>query len=230
MTAQVVEVKEDQPGESEMPSACSHAAGIPDGHTAAPQARDALNVFLQKPSSPSPKRSRLLRVAEAAEDSDKPSNDGCSFTAHPSDGPRQGGGDATGAAASSPPARSLCTTCSPQSFLQEEHYSKMVAEKSSQWFSLFPRSPCDESSVTSGSSPADSTSSPVPVIATKPPSSSTSFPCDQLGLATPPAIKSMHTPFSQVSQSSCINYYSLKGQLGFFRRTAHSHIKGLRAS
>lgn len=194
VAAQVVKVKENQWGESEMSSVCSPVAGLPDGQTAMPESRqdsEALNLFLLKPSTASPKLSHLLGAAGTAEDSNKPSDNGC---------PRHGVMDNTGASLSSPPGRSPWMTCSPQSFLQEEQYSKMVAEKSSQWFSLLPRSPCDESSVTSGSSPADSASSPVPVMATKSPWSSSSFPYGQSGSTTPPGIKSTHTPISQVSR------------------------------
>lgn len=204
-----------------MPSVCSHA----DGQTAVPEShegRGALNLFLQKPCAASPTLSHLSAVAAAAEDSTKPSNNGCSpnfpiATPHSADGSRQGVRENAGASVSSPPGRSPWMSCSPQSFLQEEQYSKMVAEKSSQWFSLLPRSPCDESSVTSASSPANSASSPVLVIATKSPSSSSSFTCGQLGAATPPAIKSMHTPISQVSRCSYrLLYLPPKEQFEFF--------------
>lgn len=192
-------MEENQWGESETPS------DIPDGQTAVPErheGRDALNLFLQKPSAASPKLSRPSGVAATAEDSkNECSPNILTGTSHSTDGTRQG--MTAGASALSPLGLSPWMTCSPQSFLQEEQFSKMVAEKSSQWFSLLPRSPCDDSSVTSGSSPTDSASSPVPVIATKSPSSSSSFPHGQFGAAAmPPGIKSTHTPISQVSRCS----------------------------
>lgn len=215
VTAQVVKVKENQWGESEMSSVCGTAAGSPDGQMAMPdsrQGREALNLFLQKPSTATPKLSHLLGAVGTAEDSNKPPNNRCSpdvlsTTPHPADS----------ASVLSAPGRSPCKTCSPQSFLQEEPHSKMVAEKSSQWFSLLPRSPCDESSVASGSSPTGSTSSPVLVMATKSPSSSSLFPYGHLGSATTPGIKSTHTPISQVSRCSYkFIISSSKEQHGFF--------------
>lgn len=216
-------MKENQWGESEMSSVCSPEAGLPDGQTAMPENRqdsEALNLFLQKPSTASPKLSHLLGAAGTAEDSNKPSNNRCppnvlSAAPHPADGTWQGVTDNTGASVSSPPGRSPWMTCSPQSFLQEEQYSKTVAEKSSPWFSLLPRSPCDESSVTSGSSPADSASSPVPVMATKSPWSSSSFPYGQFGSTTLPGIT--HTPISQVSRCTYkFIIFPTKEQFGFF--------------
>lgn len=198
-----------------MPSVCSHTAGIPDGQTAVPESHEdgeALNLFLQKPSAFSPKLSHLSGAAAPAGDSKKPSSNACPpnipiATPHPVDASRQEVTENAGASVSSPPGRSPWMTCSPQSFLQEEQFSKVVTEKSSQWFSLLPRSPCDESSVTSGSSPANSASSPVLVIATNSPSSSSSFPYGQFGAATPPGIRSTHTPISQVSQCSYVLHY-----------------------
>lgn len=205
VTAQAVKVKENQWGDLEMSSVCSPAAEIPDAQAAmaeSRQDREALNLFLQKPSTTSPKLSHLLGAAGSAEDSNKPSNNGFSpevLSAAPHPGTQRLATDNSCASVWSPPGRNPWMTCSPQSSLQEEQYSKMLAEKSSQWFSLLPRSPCDESSVTSGSSPADSASSPVPVMATKSPWSSSSFPYGQCGSAMLPGIKSTHTPISQVS-------------------------------
>lgn len=208
VTAQAVKVRENQWGESEMSSVCSPAAEIPDAQTAMAESRQdpaALNLFLQKPSTASPKLSHLLGAAGSAEDSNKPSNNGfppevLSAAPHPAGGTQRLVTDDPCASVSSPPGRNPWMTCSPQSSLQEEQYSKTLAEKSSQWFSLLPRSPCDGSSVTCGSSPADSASSPVPVMATKPPCSSSSFAYGQCGSAMlPPGINSTHTPISQVT-------------------------------
>lgn len=241
MTAQLVKVEENQWGETEMPAVCSHAAGIPDGQTAVQESqegRDALNLFLQKPSAASPKLSHLSGVTATVEDSKKPSNNACSpnilvATPHLAGDTRHRVTENAGASGSSPLGRSPWMTCSPQSFLQEEQFSKMVAEKSSQWFSLLPRSPCDESSVTSGSSPANSASSPVPVFATKSPSLSSSLPYGQFGAATSPGIKSAHTLISEVSRCSCVlHYLPPKEQFEFLIPatvfTAHSDMKKLR--
>ncbi|XP_008402228.1 bromodomain adjacent to zinc finger domain protein 2B isoform X2 [Poecilia reticulata] len=42
-----------------------------------------------------------------------------------------------------------CMTCSPQSILPDNQLSAVLTEKSSEWFSLLPRTPCDGSSVVS---------------------------------------------------------------------------------
>lgn len=216
MTAQVVKAEENPWGESEMPLVRSHVAGIPDGQTAvleSHQDSDALNLFLQKPSAASPKLGYLAAVAATADDSKEPSDEsspnGLTAPPPPADGTRRAVTDDAGTPVWSPAGRSPWTSCSPQSVLQEEQFSKMVADRSSQWFSLLPRSPCDQSSVTSGSSPANSASSPVPVIDAKSPPSSSVLPCSQFGTATPPGIKGTHTLVSQVSRRSYILHHLL---------------------
>lgn len=207
MTAQVV--KEGQQDETK-PLVCSPTQS-PDSDTTTPESqqdKDALNLFLQKPSSSS-KLSKLLEVAKMVEDSDKPPNNSYSAktpsaASHPSystcqtDSSPQGLTDKTSGLVPSQLRSSPWITCSPQSFLQEDQYSKIMAEKSSQWFSLFPRSPCDESSVTSGSSPANSSSSPLPIISNKSPSSLSPYPQSATSSTTPSAIKGMQSPVPQV--------------------------------
>lgn len=208
MTAQVV--KEEQQDETK-PVVCSPTQS-PDGDTTTPgsqQDKDVLNLFLQKPSSSSSKLIKLLEVAKMVEDSDKPPNNSYSAktpsaASHPSystcqtDSSPQGLTDKTSGLVPSPLRSSPWITCSPRSFLQEDQYSKIMAEKSSQWFSLFPRSPCDESSVTSGSSPANSASSPLPIISNKSPSSLSPYPQSATGSTSPTGIKSMQSPVPQV--------------------------------
>lgn len=236
MTAQVV--KEEQQDETK-PVVCSPTQS-PDGDTTtleSQQDKDALNLFPQKPSSSSSKLSKLLEVAKMVEDSDKPPNNSYSATTpsaastaystaySPSystcqtDSSPQRLTDKTSGLVPSPLRSSPWITCSPQSFLQEDHYSKIMAEKSSQWFSLFPRSPCDESSVTSGSSPANSASSPLPII-NKSPSSRSPYPQSASDSTTPSGIKSMQLPVPQVGWYRHRLLIS-KGQLGFYSPPPH---------
>lgn len=230
MTAQVVKAEETQWGEPETTGISDVQRAVPECH----ESGSALNLFLQKPSAASPKLSHLSGVAATAADPKKPSNNQCSpnalaATCHPADGTGQGVTENAGAPASSLPGRGPWMTCSPQSFLQEEHFAKAVTEKSGQWFSLLPRSPCDDSSVTSGSSPANSASSPVPLLSA---SSSSSFPYGQFGAATPPGVKSTHAPTSQVSRRSYALHYlpQFEFLVPATVQTAHSDIKGLSAA
>ncbi|XP_041858352.1 bromodomain adjacent to zinc finger domain protein 2B isoform X2 [Melanotaenia boesemani] len=134
------------------------------------------NLFLQKPSSLS-KLSKLLDVAKMAHDSDMSAQkiytgEVPAMAFYPSYPTSQT--DKTDASISSLLSaaqlkHSLWMTHSPKSILHYDQLSKILTENSSEWFSLLPRSPCDGSSVTSGSSPPASSSSPQP-IRTKSPS------------------------------------------------------------
>uniref|UniRef100_A0A3P8PR94 Bromodomain adjacent to zinc finger domain 2B n=1 Tax=Astatotilapia calliptera TaxID=8154 RepID=A0A3P8PR94_ASTCA len=153
-----------------------------DNDTASQQDKD--NLFLQKPGSLS-KLSKLLEVGKMGQDSDINTQNSHSFkvpttASYPSYPAsqivptQQGLMDKLDTAVpfllSATQLKSIhWVTQSPQSSLHYDQLSKTLTEKSSQWFSLFPRSPCDESSVTSGSSPPVSSSSPQP-IRTKSPS------------------------------------------------------------
>ena len=181
-TAQVIRVKEEQL-EKNKKSVVSSPAQSTDGDTAIPESqqdKDSLNLFLQKPGSFS-KLSKLLEVAKMAQDSDinsqnSPSAKVPSAACYPSyptsqaATSHQGLIDKTDASVPSPLKSSPWITCSPQTIHHDDQLSKLLTEKSNQWFSLFPRSPCDESSVTSGSSPPAS-SSPLQTINAKSPSS-----------------------------------------------------------
>lgn len=154
-----------------------------EGDTATMQSqqdKDSLNLFLQKPGTFS-KLSKLLQVDNIAKDSDissnncysarvpvaasSPSNSTCQTTS-----PQQGLADKTDGLVQSLVRSSPWISCSPQPVLQDDQLSKIITEKSNQWFSLFPRSPCDESSVTSDSS-APASLSPLQIITPKSPSS-----------------------------------------------------------
>lgn len=169
-------------GEEKTPLIGSPVAEISDDQTAVlerHQDGDSPDLFLQKPFAASPGLDHFSPNVLIATPTPPLTNN---------------------APPSSPAGRSPWMICSPQSFLQEEQFSKMMAEGSNQWFSVLPRSPCDDESVTSCSSPADSASSPVPVIT----SSSSALTYGQFGTVAPPGIKSTHLPISQVSGCSCI--------------------------
>ncbi|XP_056289566.1 bromodomain adjacent to zinc finger domain protein 2B isoform X2 [Pseudoliparis swirei] len=183
-TSAVIGVKEEEQEETKKAVASSPAQST-DGSTTTPegqQDKDSLNLFLQKPGSFS-KLSKLLQVAKMAPDSDI--NSHCSHSArvpttacHPSyptsrTATRQQGlidklDTSVVSLLGAPQLNSPWMNCSPQSIFHEDLLSKILMEKSNQWFSLLPRSPCDESSfASSGSSPPASsplqTSSPNPL-------------------------------------------------------------------
>ncbi|XP_071328889.1 bromodomain adjacent to zinc finger domain protein 2B-like isoform X2 [Trachinotus anak] len=227
-TTQVIRIKEEQLKETNKPVA-SNPAQNADGDTATPESqqdKDSLNLFLQKPGSLS-KLSKLLEVAKMVRDSDINSHNSqnshsaiipttASYPSHPT--------SQTGISHSSPPATpqqgltdktdtpvlsllsaphlksSPWITCSSQSVVHDDQLSKMLNEKSSQWFSLLPRSPCDESSVTSGSSPPASSSSPQ-TISTKSPSSLSPNPLASASYNTPAGINNIQLPALQQVKS-----------------------------
>ncbi|KAF7215937.1 bromodomain adjacent to zinc finger domain protein 2B isoform X2 [Nothobranchius furzeri] len=115
------------------------------------------NLFLHNPSS----FSQLRKVFEVAKTTEAPPSESYSF--HPTSQM-----DTT----VSPESSGLGAgwfTCSnwiahsPPSISHHEQPSKMFTEKCREWFSLLPRSPCDESSVTSSSSSPTCSSSPQPL-------------------------------------------------------------------
>lgn len=206
----MIQVKEEQQEETKKPVVSSPAQST-DGDTTTPegqQDRDSLNLFLQKPGSFS-KLSKLLEVAKMARDSDIDSH--CSRSANvPSTASypsfptsqtatsQQGLMDKSDTSVlslrSAPLLISPWITCSPQSVFHEDQLSKMLMEKSSQWFSLLPRSPCDESSFTSGSSPPDS-SSPLQTVSTESPSPE---PLATASSSAPAGISNIQPSVSQV--------------------------------
>lgn len=224
-TAQVIRVKEEQLEETKKP-VVSSPAQITYGDTATPgsqQDKDSLNLFLQKPGSLS-KLSKLLEVAKMAQDSDISSHNSqnshsakipttATYPSHPTSqtgishipkpaAPQQGLTDKTDTSVpsllSAPQLKSSpWITCSPRSVLHDDQLSKILMEKSNQWFSLLPRSPCDESSVTSGSSPPACSSSPQ-TISTKSPSSLSPNPPATASYSAPARINNIQSPVLQV--------------------------------
>uniref|UniRef100_A0A671YXZ5 Bromodomain adjacent to zinc finger domain 2B n=1 Tax=Sparus aurata TaxID=8175 RepID=A0A671YXZ5_SPAAU len=201
-TAQVIRVKEEQPEETRTLGTDGDAT-----RTESQQDQDSLNLFLQKPGSFS-KLSKLLEVAKMAQDSDINSHNSlsakvptaASYPSYPTSQTatsQQGLTDKTDTSAfkSSP-----WITGSPQLMLHEDQLSKVLTEKSNQWFSLFPRTPCDEDSVTSGSSPPASYS-PLQTISTKSPSSLSPNPSAASSSSTPAGINNVQSSVLQQVKS-----------------------------
>ncbi|XP_040913067.1 bromodomain adjacent to zinc finger domain protein 2B isoform X2 [Toxotes jaculatrix] len=222
-TAQMTKVKEEQLEETKKPMVSSPAQSM-YSDAASPenqQDKDSLNLFLQKPGSLS-KLSKLLEVAKMARESDSSSHNShsvkipttASYLSHPISQtgispqpttPQQGLADKTDTSVpsllSAPQLKSSpWITCSPQSVLHEDHLSKILTEKSNQWFSLLPRSPCDESSVTSGSSPQASSCSPQ-TMSTKSPSSLSPNPLATASYNAPAGINNIQLSVLQQVKS-----------------------------
>ncbi|XP_038576345.1 bromodomain adjacent to zinc finger domain protein 2B-like isoform X2 [Micropterus salmoides] len=215
--AQLIRVKEEQLVETKKPVVSSPVQST-DGDTSTPeiqQDKDSLNLFLQKPGSFS-KLSKLLEVAKMAQDSDINSHKShsarvpttTSYPSYPTSQTattQQGQMDKTDTSVpsllSAPPLKSSpWITCSPLPIIHDEQLSKILTEKSNQWFSLLPRSPCDESSVTSGSSPP-AASSPLQTICTKSPSSLSPNPLATVSSGTPAGINNMQSSVLQQVKS-----------------------------
>ncbi|KAK2839735.1 hypothetical protein Q5P01_013475 [Channa striata] len=188
---QVVGVKDNQLEETRKPSVPIPGQSTVGDMTTADrqQDKDDLNLFLQKPDSLS-KLSKLLEVAKMTQDSNShsakvpttvsnlsyPSSQREISHSPPSAMSQQELSDKADTFVpllhSAPQLQSSpWTTCSPQYILHDEGFSKILMEKSSQWFSLLPRSPCDESSVMCSFGPTASSSSSQ-TVSTRSPSSS----------------------------------------------------------
>lgn len=213
----MIRVKEEPQEETKKPVFSSPEQST-DGDRTTPESqqdKDSLNLFLQKPGSFS-KLSKLLEVAKMTQDSDIDSHNSpnshsakapttASYPSYPTSQAgttQQGLIDKTDTSVpsllSAPQLKSSpWITCSPQSVLHDEQLSKMLTEKSNQWFSLLPRSPCDEYSVTSGSSPPAS-SSPLQTVSTKSPSSLSPNPLATSSSSAPAGINNMHSSVLQV--------------------------------
>uniref|UniRef100_A0A8C9ZYP5 Bromodomain adjacent to zinc finger domain 2B n=1 Tax=Sander lucioperca TaxID=283035 RepID=A0A8C9ZYP5_SANLU len=211
-TAQVLRVKEEQQEEMEKPTVSSPAQST-DGDTTTPegqQDKDSLNLFLQKPGSFS-KLSKLLEVAKMAQDSDINSHNShsakvpttASYSSYPTSQTattQQGLIDKADTLVPSLLRSSPWITCSPHSVLHDDQLSKILKEKSNQWFSLLPRSPCDESSFTSGSSPL-AASSPLQTVSTKSPFSLSPNPPATTISSAPAGINNMQPSVLQQLKS-----------------------------
>ncbi|XP_032385707.1 bromodomain adjacent to zinc finger domain protein 2B isoform X2 [Etheostoma spectabile] len=211
-TDQVLRVKEEQQEELEKPTVSSPAQST-DSDTTTPegqQDKDSLNLFLQKPGSFS-KLSKLLEVAKMAQDSDINSHNSlsakvpttASYSSYPTSHTvttQQGLMDKTDTLVPSLLRSSPWITCSPDSVIHDNQLSKILKEKSNQWFSLLPRSPCDESSFTSGSSPP-AASSPPQTVSTKSPFSLSPNPLVTASSGAPAGISNMQPSVLQQVKS-----------------------------
>ncbi|KAJ8282378.1 hypothetical protein COCON_G00048970 [Conger conger] len=197
-SAQAVQVKEEEepPEVSEKPLGTSPAPSS-EGDVATPerlQEKDSPNLFLQKPGSFS-KLSKLLEVAKmSAEPEGHPQKENGNPvpTAPTPTSPSPAHADPQTAVPSSPPPPVLTAATpdppllipakasSPQPLLPGDQLFRVLTEKSGQWFSLLPRSPCDESSLTSTPTPPVSARPKSP-----PPSSPTHLATSTSTLSSP---------------------------------------------
>uniref|UniRef100_A0A8C7F0I0 Bromodomain adjacent to zinc finger domain 2B n=1 Tax=Oncorhynchus kisutch TaxID=8019 RepID=A0A8C7F0I0_ONCKI len=171
---ELVQVKEEverRPQEVEGRLGASTLEGSRDKHT--------LNLFLQKPGSFS-KLSKLLEVAKMSPDSDNhPHSLSCSLAKVPttvsSPIPEPSTALLSPSYLSSGPGK---ISSSPQQLQPNDQLFRVLTEKNCHWFSLLPRSPCDESSVSTSSTTTPPASSPYSSSTTRPksPSSLSSNP------------------------------------------------------
>ncbi|KAG7466909.1 hypothetical protein MATL_G00147360 [Megalops atlanticus] len=155
------------------------------------------NLFLQKPDSFS-KLSKLLEVAKMSPESDEHhQKQNGSPAAVPATAPspthanfQTGLPSSLPAAPAPPPAEapphhgSPAKRASPHQLLPNDQLFRVLTEKSGHWFSLLPRSPCDDSSLTSN--PTPQTASPQSCSAgPKSPSSSSPTPTAACASASP---------------------------------------------
>uniref|UniRef100_A0A7N6A722 Bromodomain adjacent to zinc finger domain 2B n=1 Tax=Anabas testudineus TaxID=64144 RepID=A0A7N6A722_ANATE len=180
----VIGVQEGQLEETQKPVVSSVVQSTVSD-TESQQDKGSINLFLQKPGSLS-KLSKLLEVAKMTQDINSHNGlnsrsakvpttashlsylsfqSGISSSSPSATYQQVISTDKTDTSVPSPLSvtqlkGSPWITCSPQHIPHDDQLSKILTEKSSQWFSLLPRSPCDEFSVTSGSCPPASSSSP----------------------------------------------------------------------
>ncbi|XP_044922530.1 bromodomain adjacent to zinc finger domain protein 2B isoform X16 [Mustela putorius furo] len=147
-----------------------------------PKEKDNTNLFLQKPGSFS-KLSKLLEVAKMPPESDvmtpKPNNsaNGCTLS-YQNSGKHSLGSVQSTATQSNMEKTDANNLFSPGSSGPGKFYSplpndqllKTLTEKNRQWFSLLPRTPCDDTSLTHADIPAASVVTPQ----SQPPSTSPS--------------------------------------------------------
>ncbi|CDQ57230.1 unnamed protein product [Oncorhynchus mykiss] len=202
---ELVQVKEEverRPQEVEGRLGASTLEGSRDKHTATPD-KHTLNLFLQKPGSFS-KLSKLLEVAKMSPDSDNhPHSLSCSLAKVPTtvSSPIRPTIQTTLPSNPSASPALLCPevkaepstallspsylssgpgkmSSSPQQLQPNDQLFRVLTEKNCHWFSLLPRSPCDESSVSTSSTTTPPASSPYSSSTTRPksPSSLSSNP------------------------------------------------------
>ncbi|KAG9340882.1 hypothetical protein JZ751_020075 [Albula glossodonta] len=195
----MVQIKEEPPEVPEEKAlgviaelSCEGDAATPE----APQEKDSPNLFLQKPGSFS-KLSKLLEVAKMSTESEghPKKQNGCSSAAIPTasssptltdsqmllpGSPPSALTEPNSGATPDPPAPPLLTAhlpspvkaCSPQPLLPGDQLFRVLTEKSGHWFSLLPRSPCDDASLTSAPTPPAASPQSASARPKSPPSSS----------------------------------------------------------
>lgn len=173
----MIRVKEEQLEETQKPVVSSPVQSTISDTTTPESQQDkgSLNLFLQKPGSLF-KLSKLLEVAKMTPDihfhnglnsHSTKVHTNASYFSYPCSQRRISHSPPSATYQQDTCVSSLLSatqlkgspwiTCSPQYIPHDDQLSKIQTEKSSQWFSLLPRSPCDESSVTC---PSASSSSP----------------------------------------------------------------------
>ncbi|XP_024260270.2 bromodomain adjacent to zinc finger domain protein 2B isoform X10 [Oncorhynchus tshawytscha] len=206
---ELVQVKEEverRPQEVEGRLGASTLEGSRDKHTATPD-KHTLNLFLQKPGSFS-KLSKLLEVAKMSPDSDNHSLS-CSLAKvpttvsspiHPTIQTTLPSNPSASPAPLCPEVKAEPSTAlfspsylssgpgkmssSPQQLQPNDQLFRVLTEKNCHWFSLLPRSPCDESSVSSTTTPP----------ASSPYSSSTTRPKSPSSLSSNPLASTSASP------------------------------------
>ncbi|XP_026231800.1 bromodomain adjacent to zinc finger domain protein 2B isoform X3 [Anabas testudineus] len=223
-TTQVIGVQEGQLEETQKPVVSSVVQSTVSD-TESQQDKGSINLFLQKPGSLS-KLSKLLEVAKMTQDINSHNGlnsrsakvpttashlsylsfqSGISSSSPSATYQQVISTDKTDTSVPSPLSvtqlkGSPWITCSPQHIPHDDQLSKILTEKSSQWFSLLPRSPCDEFSVTSGSCPPASSSSPW-AISAKSCSSPSTNSLATVGYTSPGGISNLQSSVLQQVKS-----------------------------
>uniref|UniRef100_A0ABM5EZU6 Bromodomain adjacent to zinc finger domain protein 2B isoform X9 n=1 Tax=Pogona vitticeps TaxID=103695 RepID=A0ABM5EZU6_9SAUR len=165
--------------------------------------KDSTNLFLQKPGSFS-KLSKLLEVAKMPPDSDILSQkangsaaNGCSLSyqnnSKASLCSHQASVSQSSGEKSDPNNLFNPVATGPGKFynsplISNDQLLKTLTEKSRQWFSLLPKTPCDDTSITQADSPASSTATTLLTPHSHPPSKSPSpVPSPLLGSGSSPS-------------------------------------------
>ncbi|XP_036401548.1 bromodomain adjacent to zinc finger domain protein 2B-like isoform X3 [Megalops cyprinoides] len=183
-SAEAVQVKEEVPEENmdiSLDVSVEGEAGAPDEA----KEKDPPNLFLQKPGSFS-KLSQLLEVAKMSPEQDgqpQKQNGGSAAASPPATSPAPHGDSQTPLPSSPQPAPTqpgVGATPDPAAPLPGlpplfpgDQLLRVLTEKSGHWFSLLPRSPCDDSSLTSAPTPPAASPNPASARPKSPSSSPT---------------------------------------------------------
>uniref|UniRef100_A0AAR2K5A4 Bromodomain adjacent to zinc finger domain 2B n=1 Tax=Pygocentrus nattereri TaxID=42514 RepID=A0AAR2K5A4_PYGNA len=171
------------------------------------QEKDSLNLFLQKPGSFS-KLSKLLEVAKLSPEPSNHTQGPLPFVGHlltntQATLPNSFSSTSTQGIKSelSAPLLSPAYLGNLQQQLHSDQLYRTLTEKNAHWFSLLPRSPCDNSSLAASPTPPPSSSSPEPCSSPSCLSNNisrhilTTSPFPLAGLQMKPGIHMMGLPF-----------------------------------